>query len=204
MKKNNPKLKNNKSGFTLIELIFATVLISMMFTIMITTFIGVLRFYTWSNVTRKNQESTRQLTDVMTRLINSKKIGEVGADGSSICLLPANTGSSDLPVKIYLDNYQVKLQKYDIPTPPEGETLQPSDYCQDGQIKTSELVLLSDPQMKIASLQFKIVLGSNLPLLKHKLSTTIKIKSINGQSNSCAEGDNFCDQTEYTTAAKEN
>ena len=159
----NTSHQKHADGFTLIELIFATVIISMMFTIIISTFIGVLRFYTWSGITRKNQESTRQLVDLTTRLINANQIGYIDPSGSSICLVPTNPSSDSLPFTISLQGNSVVYQKYRIPV---GTINNINDYCPPSNTSAEPQIAISDPAMKISLLKFDLVMGSNLSFAK--------------------------------------
>ena len=42
---------NGTKGFTLIELVFATTLLGIMLTLILSTFVGVFRFYVWAGTT---------------------------------------------------------------------------------------------------------------------------------------------------------
>jgi prepilin-type N-terminal cleavage/methylation domain-containing protein len=63
------KIINPKPGFTLLELLFAIVLLGTMLSIMLVAIIGMLRFYVFSNQVRQNQENGRNMLDTMTREI---------------------------------------------------------------------------------------------------------------------------------------
>lgn len=62
-------MRAKKPGFTLIELLFAVVVLGVMLSLVMTTIIGMLRFYTFANYIRENQQNGRNMLDTMTREI---------------------------------------------------------------------------------------------------------------------------------------
>ena len=177
-------------GFTLIELVFATTLLGIMLTLILSTFIGVFRFYVWAGTTRVNQEYSRQLIDDISRTIQTKKITSVGA--SNICLSNYDTepiGST----KIQLDGTTVNNYSYN------------TIDCTGAAVSTKAI---SNPNMKINSLNFVIIYGAyNNVDTTLKKSATVYMKTTNGVVDpvtlKCRVGDNFCDQAEFNTAASE-
>jgi prepilin-type N-terminal cleavage/methylation domain-containing protein len=179
-------------GFTLIELVFATTLLGIMLTLILSTFIGVFRFYVWAGTTRVNQEYSRQLIDDISRTIQSKKITSVGA--SSICLSNYDTepiGST----KIQLDGTVVNNYSYSVID------------CSGAATSTK---VISNPNMKVNILNFVIIYGAynNVePAATLKKSATIQMTTTNGVVDpttlKCRVGDNFCDQATFNTAASE-
>lgn len=185
------------SGFTLIEFLFATVLISVMLTIVLTTFIGVFRFYVWSSTTRNNQSYTRDLLDSIGREVRSHKI--YSATTSEICLSKSNPSSIQKTEKIYLQNNKVLLQEYS------------GDNCTSPLIGVEKSI--SNPALSVNQLDFLVIngaLNSDSFISAHpeflRKSVTINLKVTNGilVSGACAPTDPFCDQVQYVTAENEN
>lgn len=188
------QLTKNTQGFTLIELVFATTLLGIMLTLILSTFIGVFRFYVWAGTTRVNQEYSRQLIDDISRTIQTKKITSVGAAPSNICLSNYDTepiGST----KIQLDGTVVNNYSYN------------TIDCTGAVVSTKAI---SNPNMKINTLNFVMIYGAynNVePAATLKKSTTIQMTTTNGivdpTTLKCRVGDNFCDQATFNTAVSE-
>lgn len=189
-------LRNN-TGFTLIELIFAATLLSVMFAIAITAFIGVLRFSIWSRTTRTNQAAARETLDVMTRLIESNDILTVSP--TEICL---NNPIDNKSTKILLDPAIKVAQK---------KTFNTSN-CSGVVVEASNI---SNTNLKIQSLVFSRVEGavnSNAFLATHpaalnnSTSVIIELTIVNGTAISlggvlqCPPAENFCDVAKFITA----
>lgn len=68
------KSRKNLPGFTLLELLFAIILLGVMLSITLVAIIGMLRFYVFSNQVRQNQENGRNVLDTMTREIRFGKL----------------------------------------------------------------------------------------------------------------------------------
>lgn len=197
------KLKNNKNktGFTLVELLFAMAILGIMLTIAMLTFIGVFRFYNWANVTRKTQAASRQVMDDMSRKIQNSRI--IFASGSTICLNDVTVSGSDPQFA------QISLNSGRI-----VETLHTKNMstgvidCSGPVVNT---VVLSATDVSINSLNFTEVFGAaggagtiidpNIQAALQK-SVVINMTSVNGTATdgACTPGDNFCDVAVFTTA----
>lgn len=186
-------------GFTLIELVFATAILGFMLTITLTTFIGVFRFYVWAGTTRTNQESARQVMDVMSREIASKKIVS-SRDPSVICLADPTIPNPTVYDAIVLAGSQIEKRTYT------------NDQCNEGDVLVE---VISNQNLRVSVLNFVIINGAlNNPLggnlnpkraLLHK-SATINMTIVNSQNpgiTQCPPGDNFCDVASYVTAVTE-
>lgn len=183
---------NETKGFTIIELVFATTLLGIMLTLILSTFVGVFRFYVWAGTTRVNQEYARQLVDDISRTIQTKKI--YSATTGSICL---NNYVTD-PIgstKIELVGTVVNYNNYNV-------------YDCSGA--ASSIQAVSNPNLKINNLNFTKVYGAynnSEPDTGLKNSAIIYLKTTNGivdpATTKCRLGDNFCDQAEFITAVSE-
>ncbi len=198
-------IKNRHCGFTLIELIFAITLLSVMLVIIITAFIGVLRFSVWSRTTRTNQAAARETLDSLTRLIEANDIVSVAS--GTICL------------KKPLENESYKI--FVSPVTPKvvvKQTFLNNANCSGLLNFTYEAI--SNTTLAVQSLTFsnKIIgaVGSDSYLATHPQSvdssTSIIIDMIivNGNATSpggvwqCSPSDNFCDVAKFTTAVSGN
>lgn len=67
-------MKARKPGFTLLELLFAIIVLGVMLSIVMTIVVGMLRFYTFANKIRENQQNGRNVLDTITREIRFGKL----------------------------------------------------------------------------------------------------------------------------------
>lgn len=188
---------NKNTGFTLIELIFAATLLSVMFAIAITAFIGVLRFSIWSRTTRTNQAAAREAMDVMTRLIEANDI--VAVSSNEVCL------------KNPLDNNSIKISI-------DAQVAQKQTFATNSCTGVvGETTSISNTNLKIQTLKFSKVVGavnSDSYLTTHpdavnkSTSVVIDMTIVNGSAISlpplgvpqCPPAENFCDVVKFTTA----
>lgn len=202
-------IKNRHHGFTLIELIFAITLLSVMLIICITAFIGVLRFSVWSRTTRTNQAAARETLDSLTRLIEANDI--VSVSTNSICLKKPLENESYLitvsSINPGLPGSPIAIVKLTFSTA----------NCSGSFV---EAIAISNTTLYVQSLKFssKIVgaVGSDSYLATHPQSvdssTSIIIDMIivNGNATNpggvwqCSPSDNFCDVAKFTTAVSGN
>ena len=71
--KNNTKHSKNQ-GFTIIELMFAIVILGGMLSLTMVIIVGMLRFYVFAGQVRKNQANGRETLDSITREIRFGKL----------------------------------------------------------------------------------------------------------------------------------
>jgi hypothetical protein len=97
-------------GFTFVELLFAIVIMGTLFSIALVVFLGMLRFYVFSNFVRQNQENGRNVLDGIDREIRFGQLlqpSDSTATQSSICVY---NPTSQTTVKFTLENNE--LVKY--------------------------------------------------------------------------------------------
>ncbi len=201
---NTNTTQNNRTrssqGFTLIELIFSIALISFMLTTVLVTFLGVFRFYLWSQTINANQISSRQLLTNLSKDIQSGVVDSAGV--GSICI---NTPNSIEAKSIYyfLDvNHQVHKKLISSPN------------CNPLNLVSEEII--SNPTLTVDRLDFGVVRGATgnscsspttdcKPPLRQ--SVTINLDITNGfpdaVTGKCKPGDNFCNQASFITAVNE-
>lgn len=191
----NTKTTQN-SGFTLIELLFSIALIGFMLTIMLTTFIGVFRFYNWSKTTRNTQVVARNVLDIITKEVRTGKI--YGSSGSFICINRTDGFSvSDIQVKsekISVVSNQFQIQYYSGINCSTSTLLTPTN-------------IISPSNMTITNSSFSVVNGPNVDSVKNPPnSVVVTFTVVNGKpaaDGKCTPGDNFCDLATFTTAVME-
>ncbi len=196
---NTPK---NKSGFTLIELTFAITLLAIMFTMVITTFIGVLKFSTWSKTTRTNQVAARDTMEAIKRLVESKTIVAVTDSGTKLCLIE--------PGALNGKSTQITAETYLVPSRPIVVTKVYNNLDCTGSPATTEPLTKIDSYVQ--SLSFELIYGaynSQSYMSTHNFKKTAKVSMdiLNGVDNGsgqCAPADNFCDEASFNTTIAEN
>lgn len=199
MKKPNqsPRTKithSNATGFTLIELIFATVLLGLMLTLTMQTFIALLRFYSWANVTRTNQAAARQTMDDLTRQIQSNQINSGVSTASTLCVITdssANPKSTQYSLQTTATASQIVEQTY------------PSTDCTGGSSSPQAITPTAE---KISKLTFSIAKSpASAPPYSLAGGVVIDMTMINttvAGATSCQPGDNFCGLADLTTAVQ--
>jgi prepilin-type N-terminal cleavage/methylation domain-containing protein len=183
----------HRGGFTLIELVFAIALLGFMLTITLSTFIGVFRFYNWSNTTRQSQQQARTLLETLTREIRLKKV--VSSTGNSICLRPVDQPATSESINLSSNNVVM-------------QTFGTADCSGVGGTSTT----LNGPRLVVQSLSFGIVYGAQgIPVVAGgtKINPTVVIGlntiignavALPGGGIGCATTDNFCSTAKYNTA----
>ncbi len=203
---NKKCIRYNKSGFTLIELVFATAILGTMLILVTTTFIGVFRFYVWAGNTRTSQAASRVVMDTITQLVTARHIQSV--TGNSMCLAAASSTTGTKTLLISFDEQDATHQIFSQEFPGRDCNTTP-------QNTPSTKKALSPTNLRVSTLTFTEVNGAysngftdpanpNNKLL-HK-SVIINMSVVNGQADSsgnCINGDNFCNIATYQTAATE-
>ncbi len=187
-----------KNGFTLIELLFSIALIGFMLTIMLTTFIGVFRFYNWSKTTRTNQIEARKVMDIITKDVRSGKIA--ATYGGGICINRTDgLLINDIPVKSELINTnsasQFQIQYF--------SNIDCYSSAGPSVIRTDTI---TSSNIKITNPNFIPVSGPISGVVNPPKSVVITFTVVNGTpaaDGKCAPGDNFCDTATFTTAVME-
>lgn len=198
----NKKIIQN-SGFTLIELLFSIALIGFMLTIMLTTFIGVFRFYNWSKTTRNTQVAARSTLDTITKEIRTGKIYSV--TGSKMCVNRTDgLVINSLPVKSELiqlngTRFEILYFSGDNCSVSGGSTLLQTDVVSSADVKFAT---------PVSGSVFRLVKGPapDTPTNPKPQSVIVSFRAVNGQpaaDGKCAPSDNFCDISTFTTAVME-
>ena len=81
-------------GFTFIELLFAIVVMGVMFSLALVVFVGMLRFYVFAGSVRQNQENGRNVLDTITREARFAKLvtpTQAGQTTNKLCFFDPNT-----------------------------------------------------------------------------------------------------------------
>lgn len=84
----------NQPGFTFVELLFAIVVMGILFSIALVVFIGMLRFYVFAGSVRQNQENGRNVLDTINRDIRFAQLvfpSQTGIEANKVCYYNPST-----------------------------------------------------------------------------------------------------------------
>jgi|GEM_PF-2523613 len=211
IKLKNPVSHQPRQGFTLIELVFATVILGTMLTITMVTFVGVFRFYNWARTTRDNQVAARQALETITREIDGSVVLSA-SDDNKLCLKNVSTGKGKrigLNTSSFNFTFPIGTTANDTTIYSQEIKLNPTGTNCTSRLLVGTATTISNPTMKVSSLSFGLIKNSiNTSYVvsnaaQFRDSTTINMTVTNGTVDSngkCRVGDNFCDQAEYSTA----
>jgi prepilin-type N-terminal cleavage/methylation domain-containing protein len=208
------KRHNTRGGFTLIELLFAMALLGFMLTITVTTFIGVFRFYNWSNYTRQTQQQSRNLVETITREIRFQKVVSTGKDtpssvtidyDNSICLNdPTDTQKSKKILQHFAPRVEVIKVEYNRANCNTSPSINPP-------LVANSTVLGGGNQLRIGRLSFEQVYGATGPpapgasqidpsvIVDLRVATGANAVAATGGGYVCDPLDNFCGTANFTT-----
>lgn len=191
----------NKPAFTLLELLFAIILMGVMLSITLVAIIGMLRFYVFSNQVRQNQENGRNMLDTMARDIRFGQLlypKDPDPISSKVCVL--DKAKNQL---VQYEHSGLVLNKTIFNYSPAA----PPSNCDLGggvSIKSGPTAMNLD-KMKVTT--FTITKTKGAPLATATDATTavvIKLKYLTGQTTgsppACKVGDIYCTSLELNTA----
>ncbi len=187
-----------KNGFTLIELLFSIALIGFMLTIMLTTFIGVFRFYNWSKTTRNTQVAARSVMDIITKEVRAGKI--TATYGGGMCVNRTDGFLiNDIPVKSELINTNPTNQF-------QIQYFSNLDCYAPGGVTPIRTDTISSSTVNIINPNFTLVNGPVSGVSNAPKSVVVSFTVVNGTpaaDGKCTPSDNFCDTANFTTAVME-
>ncbi len=113
------KVSKKQPGFTFVELMFAIVVLGVMLSITMSVVIGMLRFYTFANTVRQNQENGRNILDTMSRDLRFGKL-ITPVDGKTptndVCIV-TQTQDGRRGIRYYVSSLKLFKAQWDIATP---------------------------------------------------------------------------------------
>ena len=140
------KRKNSQRGFTLVELIIALAVFSIVITIVIGSANSVFRGQRKAFAMQNAQESSRFILEVMAKEIRMSTINT----GGGVNLTILNISNSDGQIFDYqFDNTNKRLLR-------NGQVISPSNIGVTGNFHVSQYVFPSDPERKLATITMKI------------------------------------------------
>lgn len=197
-----------KPGFSLIELLFAITVLGVMLSIVLNVVVGMLRFYTFSNKIRENQQNGRNVLDSMVRDIRSGRL-----------VLPATEQPNNQSRLCIADEKSKKLTVYSIvdPNKPEASLGRTQYSYLDQELEnvracdgSGGAVVIGNPVARMTSRDMTIT-GFNVnriagaPGTSKERGSAVAITLQYGTGSlkadgSCSAGDIFCATLNLTTA----
>ena len=197
------KLKK-QAGFTIIELMFAIVVLGGMLALTMVVIVGMLRFYVFAGQVRKNQANGRETLDLVSRDVRfGKLISPVGADKTNeICVF---TSSDRKIIKIKLvqepenERYNLYRTVYDY-KPLENPT--DCTLNADNSTEVSQTKLNLD-RMIVAKFDITKTQGASFEVNKGAAAIIIDYEFLTGSPNStgvaCDSNNIYCSKLGYDT-----
>jgi prepilin-type N-terminal cleavage/methylation domain-containing protein len=192
------KIAKSQPGFTFVELMFAIVVLGTMLSITMSMVVGMLRFYSFSNQIRQNQENGRNILDTMSRDIRFGKMlsPNSAAQANSVCIVSqTQEGNKGIEYSVPAATTNLVRKVWDNPDPKTfncGATIDPSST------KTLNL-----PRMKVANLAITRTRGAATQTNPTAASAAIiNFTFITGNPNSsgaCDVKNIYCNKLEYNT-----
>ncbi len=195
--------KRSQPGFTVLELTFAIVVIGIMMAIVLSTIVGMLRFYNFASVIRINQAAGRQVMDDITRQIRFSTIIE-----------PKTTDPNDKTALCAADTKNQKLlsYRYDAPTQSVikttmsyGGTAIPANCDPHGSsiISVDNTSTITPATMHVTGIKFTRTAGARISANPNITAIIVDLSFINGTAGPggvCRNGDIYCSQLHFNTA----
>ena len=183
-------------GFTFVELMFAIVVLGTMLSLTMSMVVGMLRFYSFSNQIRTNQENGRNVLDTMTRDIRFGKL--VSPDSatplSEVCVVSQAEGGRkgilyyrEVDTAANPKRYYIKKATWAINTPSNPT----ANECTAKKSSTDKI--LNAPRMEISDFTVTKAQGASITLNKNVNSVILKLGFITGSYALNPTGDLYCD-----------
>ena len=199
--KNNTKHSKNQ-GFTIIELMFAIVILGGMLSLTMVIIVGMLRFYVFAGQVRKNQANGRETLDSITREIRFGKL-----------ISPSGSAATQEVCVFDKSNNRVVLYKK------TGTTLIKSIYTYNSNVdpancndvaggslagKTKEVKDINLSKMFVTKFDITKTQGASFEVNKNAAAVIINYQFLTGAPDAsgaaCETKNIFCSQLGYQTA----
>lgn len=199
--KNNTKHSKNQ-GFTIIELMFAIVILGGMLSLTMVIIVGMLRFYVFAGQVRKNQANGRETLDSITREIRFGKL--ISPSGS--------TATQEVCVFDKSNNRVVLYKK-------TGTSLKKTIYTYNSNVdpancndvaggslagKTKEVKDINLSKMFVTKFDITKTQGASFEVNKNAAAVIINYQFLTGAPDAtgaaCETKNIFCSQLGYQTA----
>ncbi len=201
--KNNTK-HSKYQGFTIIELMFAIVILGGMLSLTMVIIVGMLRFYVFAGQVRKNQANGRETLDSITREIRFGKL-----------ISPSGSTATQEVCVFDKSNNRVVLYKRDVTT----LTLKKSIYTYNSNVdpancdegvggslygKTKEVKDINLSKMFVTNFEITKTQGASFEVNKNAAAVIINYQFLTGAADlsgtACETKNIFCSKLGYQTA----
>ncbi len=193
--------QRTQSGFTLLELLFAIILMGTMLSIALVAIIGMLRFYVFSNQVRQNQENGRNMLDTMTREIRFGSLlfpKDNNPKSDRVCIMDKSNNR--------LIQYQFSAPNLLRSTYSYSKTTPPTDCTTSGgaTLVTPGKVVNLD-KMRVVAFESAKTKGADIEVNTDVAAVLLKLSYITGQPDSsdpskCKTADIYCSNLTLNTA----
>lgn len=188
-----------KPAFTVLELTFAIVVIGVMMAIVLSTIIGMLRFYSFASTVRVNQSAGRQVMDDIDRQIRFSTIvtpAKAAPTANKICV--ADTKNQIL-YSYEAVGSAVQKTTYNY----TGSTV-PAGCVVGGNVTQTGQGNITPATMKVTGLSFTRTAGAPIDNGSSAAAVVITMPFTNGTpdpaTGKCSPGDIYCSALQFSTA----
>ncbi len=200
------RMINSQPGFTVLELTFAIVVIGVMMAIVLSTILGMLRFYNFASVIRQNQAAGRQVLDDIDRQVRFATL-----------ITPDDTAPNNSPVLCVADTKNQQVFRYDLVGPASAQSVQKTTLsytgaaiptnCNSGNPNLTPVglpTIITPTTMHVKALTFTKTGGARIVSNPEATAVVTTLQFINGtadpKTNTCRAGDIYCSQLQFVTA----
>lgn len=188
-----------KPAFTVLELTFAIVVIGVMMAIVLSTIIGMLRFYSFASTVRVNQAAGRQVMDDIDRQIRFSTIitpTKAVPTANKICV-------ADTKNQILYSYEAVGTAVQKTTYSYSGSTI-PTNCAVGGSVTQTAQGNITPTTMKVAGLSFTRTAGAPIASNTDAAAVVITMPFVNGTpdpaTGKCRPGDIYCSALQFSTA----
>jgi len=201
--KNYTKHSKNQ-GFTIIELMFAIVILGGMLSLTMLIIVGMLRFYVFAGQVRKNQANGRETLDSITREIRFGKL--ISPSGSAATQEVCVFDKSNNRVVLYRRDVTTFNLKKSIYT--YNSNVDPAN-CDEGvggslAGKTKEVKDINLSKMRVTNFEITKTQGASFEVNKNAAAVIINYQFLTGAPDAsgaaCETKNIFCSKLGYQTA----
>ena len=199
--KNNTKHSKNQ-GFTIIELMFAIVILGGMLSLTMVIIVGMLRFYVFAGQVRKNQANGRETLDSITREIRFGKL--ISPSGSTATQEVCVFDKSNNRVVLYKKT-GTSLKKTIYTYNSNGDPANCNDVAGDSLYrKGKEVKDINLSKMFVTKFDITKTQGASFEVNKNAAAVIINYQFLTGAPDAsgaaCETKNIFCSQLGYQTA----
>lgn len=193
------KRRSVKPAFTVLELTFAIVVIGVMMTIVLSTILGMLRFYSFASTVRVNQAAGRQVLDDIDRQIRFATIitpTKAVPSANQVCV--ADTKNQ------VLYSYEAVGSAVQKTTYSYSGSAIPASCAVGGTVTQTSQGNITPATMHVAGLNFTRTAGAPIASNTDAAAIVITMPFVNGtvdpSTGKCRPGDIYCSALQFSTA----